>query len=55
MLRLLSEIKNTLAQVGQRCEADDSAFHISKATTLDEFKTLEQSLDDEEVKKLLVI
>ena len=54
MLRLLTEIKNSVAQVGRRCEPEDSQFHLQQASSLEEFRELEACLEEEEKEKLLV-
>jgi hypothetical protein len=54
VLHLLSEIKNTLAQVGKRCSPEESEFNIEQASDIDHFKELEASLEDDENQKLLV-
>ncbi len=54
VLRLLMEIRDNLKQVGKRCESNESDFHLSQASTLEEIKTMEESLADDEMRKLLV-
>jgi hypothetical protein len=54
VLHLLSEIKNTLAQVGKRCSPEESEFNIEQASNIDQFKELEPILEDNENQKLLV-
>lgn len=54
VLHLLTEIRNAVQQVGQRCEPLESEFHLSQATEFDQFQALENSIADMETKKLLV-
>jgi hypothetical protein len=48
------EIRDSLKQVGKRCEPDNSDFHLEKANTLEELNEIERSLSDEETRKLMV-
>jgi hypothetical protein len=48
------EIRDSLKQVGKRCEPDNSDFHLEKANTLEELTEIERSLSDEETRKLMV-
>ena len=45
VLHLLSEIKNTLAQVGKRCSPEESEFNIEQSSNI---------IEDDENQKLLV-
>ena len=54
VLRLRTEIRNAVQQVGQRYKPLESEFHLSKATEFDQFQALENSIADMETKKLLV-
>jgi hypothetical protein len=51
VLHLLSEIKNTLAQVGKHCSPEELEFNIEQAYNIDQFKELEASLEDNENQK----
>jgi hypothetical protein len=48
------EIRDTLRQVGEKYEPEDSDFRINQATTQEEFDEMEELLKDEETKKLVV-
>lgn len=48
------EIRDSVKQVGKRCEPAESDFHINQATSVNEIKRLEETLLDEETRKLLV-
>ena len=48
------EIRDTLKQVGEKYEPEDSDFRINQATTQEEFDEMEELLRDEETKKLVV-
>jgi hypothetical protein len=55
VLHLLTEIRDSVAAVGKRCETQDTEFTIGQITDLAEFKELESSLvSDEEKTKLFV-
>lgn len=47
------EIRDSLKQVGKRCEPDNLDFHLEKANTLEELTEIERSLSDEETRKLM--
>lgn len=51
---LLIEISDNLRQVGKRCESNESDFHLGQASTLEEIKMMEESLADDQMRKLLV-
>ena len=51
---MLTEIRDSLQQVGKRCEPDESDFHLQQATTIEDFEALEEGLNDEDNKRLLV-
>lgn len=52
---MLTEIRDSVAAVGKRCETQDTEFTIGQITDLAEFKELESSLvSDEEKTKLFV-
>lgn len=48
------EIRDGIQQVGKKYEPAESNFHINQATSLGEIKRLEETLLDEETRKLLV-
>ena len=54
VLRLLTEVRNGIQQVGRKYESDDSDFHLEKMTDLLAVKEFEDQLIDEETKKLVV-
>ena len=54
VLRLLTEIRNGIQQVGRKYEAEDSDFHLEKMTDLSAVEELEVRLLDDETKKLVV-
>jgi hypothetical protein len=46
------EIRDTLKQVGEKYEPEDSDFRINQATTQEEFDEMDELLRDEETKGL---
>ncbi|CAB3989947.1 Hypothetical predicted protein [Paramuricea clavata] len=54
VLRLLSEIRDSVQQVGKRSEPADSDFHLVQMTNMEEFSELEENLLDIEKKRILV-
>lgn len=54
VLRLLTEICDSVQQVGKRSEPADSDFHLVQMTNMEEFSELEENLLDIEKKKILV-
>lgn len=53
-MQLLTEIRNTVAQVGKRCSPANSEMQIVQATSLDELKRLDASLADKDTRDDLV-
>ena len=51
---MLTEIKNSIQELGQRYELDDSQFHVNTVTDMDEFKQAEEVLLDP-VKQTLMV
>ena len=47
------EIRNTLKQVGEKYEPEDSDFHLKQAATLKEFHEIEEMSKDKKTKKLV--
>ncbi|XP_028415726.1 uncharacterized protein LOC114539299 [Dendronephthya gigantea] len=54
VLQLLTEIRNSVAQVGKRCSPANSAVHIDQATSLEELIALESSLADKDTRDVLL-
>ena len=54
VLHLLTEIRNTLQQVGKKYEPVDSEFQIEQITDIGQLGEVEDSLTTEESRKLMV-
>jgi hypothetical protein len=55
VLHLLTEIRDSLQQVGKTFEPADSAFHLEQLKTKEEFCKMEEHLRDVEKKNMVVI
>jgi hypothetical protein len=54
VLRLLTEIRDGLQQVGNKFEPADSDFHLERMGNMEEFWEMEDVLRDEEKRKMVV-
>ena len=52
---MLTEIRDGLQQVGKKFEPTESDFHLEQLRTIEELRTMEVNLQDEEKKKILVM